>query len=366
MIYFIPYFVLFFTVYLVLLLLAIHRSRPLAPPPVPSPARPQVSILVAVRNEQATIIRCLEALSRLNYPSEQLEILLGDDDSSDHTAALIRAFIQHKPQFRYLLIREPLGHARGKANVLAHLSRAAAGDLFFITDADTAVPPDWIHRMLAGLKPGAGIVTGITTISGPGFLSRMQALDWIHALGMMQVVADLGLPVSTMGNNMLVTRKAYEATGGYENMPFSLTEDVQLFQAVIRQGFGSRNIFDAGVLAVSTPAPTLAALWQQRKRWMVGLRFLPWYMMLLVGAYGSFYAFILALGLFFSWQAMAVLFLGKVIVQTAFIHSCLRRLGLRMPLPVLLLFEFYLIFVSLITVSFYLLPGDITWKGRKY
>jgi cellulose synthase/poly-beta-1,6-N-acetylglucosamine synthase-like glycosyltransferase len=360
---FISYFALFFTVYLVLLLLMVlNRTRPL----VPFPATPLVSILIAVRNEEAHIIRCLEALTRLNYPPEKVEVLLGDDASADNTAALIRAFTLDKPQFRYLLIREPWGHARGKANVLAHLSQAASSDLFFITDADTAVPPDWIRRMLAGLKPDTGIVTGITTISGQGFLPRMQALDWINALGMMQVVSDLEMPVSTMGNNMLVTRKAYEATGGYENMPFSLTEDVQLFQAVIRRGFGCRNIFDAGVLAVSTPAPTLAALWQQRKRWMVGVRFLPWYMILFVGAYASFYAFGLALGLFFSWQAMAVLFLGKVMVQTVFIHSCLRRLGLRMPLPVLLLFEFYLIFVSLITVSFFLHPGKITWKGRKY
>jgi cellulose synthase/poly-beta-1,6-N-acetylglucosamine synthase-like glycosyltransferase len=362
MILFLFYFTLFFTAYLVLLVLAGHRRPPLAP----YPATPLVSILVAVRNEAEPIIRCLEAIARLNYPPERIEVLLGDDASTDNTAALIQRFIRDKPRFRYLFIQNQLGQARGKANVLAHLSRAASSNFFLITDADTAVPPDWIRRMLAGLKKDTGIVTGITSIAGRNLFARMQDLDWINALGLMQVVSDLGVPVSTMGNNVLITRQAYEATGGYENLPFSVTEDVQLFQAVIRQGLGTKNIFDAGVLAFSTPVPTVGALWQQRKRWMQGVKFLPWYMMLFVGVFGSYYSFMLALGLYVSWPAMMGVFFGKVILQTAFIHSCLRRLGLRKPVWVLLLFEFYLIFVSLISLSFFLFPGKITWKGRKY
>jgi cellulose synthase/poly-beta-1,6-N-acetylglucosamine synthase-like glycosyltransferase len=360
---FILYFTLFFAVYLVLLVL-INSNRP--PAQAPYPDTPLVSILVAVRNEEAQIIRCLESLARLHYPAEKIEILLGDDASTDHTAALIRQFIRDKPQFRYLLISGQLGRARGKANVLAHLARAAASDFYFITDADISLPPDWIRRMLAGLQADTGIVTGITTIGGQGLFPRMQALDWLHALGLMQVVSDLGFPVSTMGNNMLITRQAYAATGGYESLPFSLTEDVQLFQAVIRQGFATRNIFDAGVLAVSTPAPSWRALWQQRKRWMVGVPYLPWYMVLLAGLYACFYALCGILAIFAPGQVVAGLLFCKLMGQTAFIHSCLRRLGLQMPLPVLLLFEFYLIFVSLITFLYFLLPVKITWKGREY
>ncbi|WP_262489953.1 glycosyltransferase [Hymenobacter sp. AT01-02] len=69
-------------------------------------ARPRVSILIAARNEEATIERCLTALSRLNYPPEQLEILIGDDASTDNTAAIVAAFIANKPQFRLLSIRQ--------------------------------------------------------------------------------------------------------------------------------------------------------------------------------------------------------------------------------------------------------------------
>jgi cellulose synthase/poly-beta-1,6-N-acetylglucosamine synthase-like glycosyltransferase len=357
------YFVIFFWVYgVVLLRVVLSRHRP----PAPFPDTPMVSILIAVRNEEANIIRCLEAVARLQYPPEKIEVLLGDDASTDETAAQIQSFIRDKPGFRYHYIGNRLGRAQGKANVLAQLTRAATSDYFFITDADTALPDNWIRQMLAPLKPDTGIVTGITTIAGSALFARMQALDWINVLGMMQVLSDMDMPVSTMGNNMMVTRKAYEATGGYESLPFSLTEDVQLFQEVLRRGFGVKNIFDAGVLAVSLPAPSWPALWQQRKRWMGGLRYLPWYMLVMVSLYGAFYPLSLVLAYSYSWPLAAAVFLAKVTLQTAFIHRCLRRLGLRLPTGVLFLFEFYLIFASLITFLFFLLPGKIIWKDRKY
>ena len=100
-IFFQAYFIMYFGVYLaVLLLLALYRRKA----PAAVSGTPAVSILVAVRNEAHQILRCLESLSRLHYPSGQVEILLGDDGSTDNTADLIRDFIRDRPQFRYLLI----------------------------------------------------------------------------------------------------------------------------------------------------------------------------------------------------------------------------------------------------------------------
>src|SRR3972149_2502153 len=40
---------------------------------------PTVSIVVAARNEEDTIHRCLESLANLDYPDDKLEVLLVDD-----------------------------------------------------------------------------------------------------------------------------------------------------------------------------------------------------------------------------------------------------------------------------------------------
>src|SRR5690606_8145556 len=200
-------------------------------------------ILIAARNEENTIIRCLKAIEKLDYPPELIEVLIGDDASTDQTFKVIADYIAGKPNFRLISITSKLGQAKGKANVLAHLTRQATSGFFFITDADVAVSPGWINAMLSAQKSGAGIVTGITAVCGNQLSERMQRLDWLNSLGLIQVVSDLNLPVSTMGNNMLITREAYESTGGYENIKFSVTEDIALFREVLKRGFGFKNLY---------------------------------------------------------------------------------------------------------------------------
>ena len=358
------YFTIFFGIFLLVVVLQIIHAHKT---PAPLNTEPFVSILIAVRNEEHTILKCLEAISRLQYPAHKIEILLGDDASTDNTYEVIRNYIRHKLYYRCIRIKDNLGQARGKANVLAHLTRLATSNYYFITDADIQVPETWIRDMLAGTRaPNTGIVTGVTTITGTRLFQQLQAIDWVNALGLMQTVSDLKLPVSTMGNNMLVTRAAYEATGGYENMPFSVTEDVQLLKAAIKKGFRSCNIFHPGVLALSAPALTWRELLHQRKRWMQGIWHLPWYMSLVLIIYASFYAFCLPFVAYVSGWIVLDIFLAKLFLQTVFINRCLARLGLSYRLEKIILFEFYAIFVSLITILFFLLPLKVSWKERQY
>jgi cellulose synthase/poly-beta-1,6-N-acetylglucosamine synthase-like glycosyltransferase len=324
---------------------------------------PRVSILVAARNEAAIIERCLQALAELNYPADKLEILLGDDASTDDTAAVVRRFIAHKPQFRLLPIRHRLGTAHGKSNVLAHLYRAATADYFLLTDADMALHPDWVQTMLVAAPVGVGVVTGITTAGG-GLFGRLQGLDWLFGLNLIRLLTDCGLPISAVGNNMLVTRAAYESVGGYEALAFSITEDVQLFAQLVARGWHYRNLIDPRVLGISVPQPTVRLLLHQRKRWMKGTGRLPWQLGLLFSSYGVFYTML-------GWSELPLgtigaLLAAKVLCQTLFLLLTLRQAGHRERLPVLLLYEGYLLVMSLAVLAYTLWPGVLHWKERRY
>ena len=54
---------------------------------------PTVSIIVAARNEEKNILRCLQSLDKLIYPEGKLEIILVDDQSTDNTGKIIDKFI---------------------------------------------------------------------------------------------------------------------------------------------------------------------------------------------------------------------------------------------------------------------------------
>jgi len=344
-----------------LVLLRAAWPRPALPPLA---HYPRVSILVAARNEEANIGRCLQSLARLNYPADKLEILIGDDASTDATAAVVRRFVEGRPQFRLLSIRHRLGTARGKSNVLAHLCRAATADYFLLTDADMVLSPDWVQTMVAAAPPEVGVVTGITTADGPLF-GRLQGLDWLFGLNLIRLLTDCGLPITAVGNNMLVTRAAYESIGGYEALAFCITEDLQLFQRIVAQGWRCRNLIDPRVLGVSAPQPTLGHLLRQRKRWMKGASRLPWQLSALFSSYGLFYTVLGWPGLL-PLSTIGLLYAGKVLCQSLFLAITLRQAGHREHLGVLLLYDGYLLLMSLAVLAYTVWPGAIEWKARRY
>jgi len=363
MIFSVAYFILYFLLFLVLLWLLVFNRKHYR---TQLTQQPRISILIAARNEAFTIGRCLQAIEALDYPKEKLEVLIGDDASTDGTRAVIAAFIHDKPHYRCITITETLGQARGKANVLAQLARQATTDYYFYTDADIVVPPEWIKAMLSEMPPEVGVVTGITTIQGKTLFAKLQAMDWLYALGSMQVVSDLKLPVTAMGNNMVLRRQAYEAVGGFESIPFSITEDIAIFNQVLRKGWRFRNIYDRSVLALSTPAVSFKQFLHQRKRWMRGSMHLPFYMALIFILHAAYYPVLLPFFAYTSVGVMMAIFTFKLLLQSLYICICLKRLGRSASWWMYPLFELYMVISSVVLIVYFFLPIKTVWKGRKY
>ena len=343
--------------------------RPPAGLPAPTEVQdfPSVSILVAARNEAAALPRCLAALRALHYPLARLEILVGDDGSTDGTAAVAEAALRgYAGAARVLPIVGTRGAARGKANVLAQLAEAAKGEVFFITDADIAVPPTWLGALLAAAGPGVGIVTGITAVRGPRLFDDLQGMDWLLSLALVQVVSDLGRPVTAMGNNMLVTRAAYEATGGYAALPFSVTEDYALFRAVLARGYGFGHVFTAPARADSLPMPSWGALLTQRRRWLRGVQALPLRLRLELAAYSTIWPALAALAVVAGPGVALGIWGWKIAVQGLLTGLAFRRAGLRMPWGLLPLFELYTLAITAFVTWAQMRGGKVVWKGRSY
>ena len=329
---------------------------------------PYVTILLAVRNEENNLPRCFAAIENLDYPKDRLEVLIGEDNSTDNTFALVQQFIADKPNYRCIRIKENLGHARAKANVLAHLAREASSNYLFITDADIAVPRSWILTLLAPMMqdPKVGVVSGATTVEGNTIFEKIQTIDWAYSLGLIQVLSELPQPVSALGNNMLIKRDAYESVGGFETIPHSITEDDQIFQYLVKEGWNYRNLYQPDAHALSRPAPDFLTMLQQRKRWMTGSMHLPWFAVMVFVLHASFYIVLLTSIYYLSLKAMAMLGGAKFLLSVLLIRRSEKRLGLRDLLRYAPLFEVYLFLISSVLIPFYYLPIKINWKGRKY
>src|SRR5579872_3051029 len=221
---------------------------------------PLISILVAARNEEANIGACLDALLKQDYPKEKIEIWVGDDQSEDNTGSIARAYTERYNYVHLLSVETQLKHQRGKSNVLAQLAHQAKGDFLFVTDADMTVVPAWISCMMNYFSPEVGIITGVTAVKGKRLFDKLQNAEWLFYTGHGHFNAQRGKPVTAMGNNMAVRTSAYWQTGGYENIPFSVTEDYELFREISKKGFKFKTVFEKNALGFTHPLPTFDAL----------------------------------------------------------------------------------------------------------
>ncbi len=129
-----------------------------------------LTVIVPVYNGGVAFTRCLQALAASDRQPD--ELLVVDDGSTDSSAAVAQHYAA-----RLLYTAKP----RSGPSVARNLGAAEArGDVLFFTDADCAVHPDTLARLMAhfegGNPPEAVIGSYDTTPSESNFLSQYRNL----------------------------------------------------------------------------------------------------------------------------------------------------------------------------------------------
>lgn len=328
---------------------------------------PRVSILIPSRNEEKNLPECLASLGKLKYPLDKLQVILGDDRSIDKTRAILASYVEQHPEAILVDIQEcDTRKMNGKANALSQMAKKANGEVLLFTDSDCKVPENYALAMVAAWqRTGAGIITGITHVSGSRFLDKMQAMDWWLTLGMVKVISDVGISVTSMGNNMLISKKAYQSVGGFESIPFSLTEDFEIAKQILNKGFTSFHLVGKENLISTKPQKKIPDLLKQRKRWMAGAMDLPLFWKLLLGLQVLFFPSVVFL-LFLHPLLGVSLWICKVAIQSLFIMGFASKTEIKINKMDLILFEIYYMIAAWSTIVYYFWPAQTDWKGRRY
>lgn len=329
---------------------------------------PDVSILLAVRNESENIERCVNSLLRQNVKGITFEILIGDDNSEDDTYLKCQNYVEKHENISLHTVTSIKGSARGKANVLAHLAQKASGELLLFTDADMSLPSTWLQVMYENMeKKQLGILTGVTQVKGEKWWESWQSMEWLFALGLIKLLSDNQIPITAMGNNMMVRKEAYQQTGGYEKIPFSVTEDVALFRQVINHKWKFGQVYQKEVMGETLPVSSLKIWLRQRKRWMYGTRMMPVYLQMLLFINSLYLPLILLIISVGKPLLGTILFSADFIIKTLLLQRFLYQLKVKKSwLEVLSFQPTYLLLYLLATVNYLLPVNKVLWKGRKY
>lgn len=332
-----------------------------------------VSVLVAARNESAHIGSCLQALLQQQFPADRFEILVGDDHSEDDTAAIVEELrlriaadpLSAYPPIRLFSITEKKAGLLGKANVLAQLADKARGELLLITDADVQVNPLWIRSMIRQFSTGVALVSGTVSLFSDSLFGHLQNADWLFYMGQCAHRSEKGEPVTAIGCNMGIRTSSYRQIGGYEAVPFSVTEDYELFRVVREAGYECRHVLDRSVLVITHPVRSFRDLLRQRKRWLTGSFRKNRAFIISHNRAGLYLPFLLASGFlihpFMPLILLSMTWLEKII----FLRKVYKKLALPIP-AALALYPFYRVGCNFLFLFLQIRPGTVTWKGRPY
>jgi 1,2-diacylglycerol 3-beta-glucosyltransferase len=327
---------------------------------------PTATVIVAARNEESNIKRCLNSLGKLEYPEGKLEVLIVDDRSTDRTGEIIDEFISERENFRKIIPDEPKGKMVGKVNALATAIREANGQIILTTDADCGVKPLWVKSIASFYQNDVGMVDSYTTQLANNSFSGMQAIDFIYLLLVGGGTINLGIPISCIGNNMSFRKKAYDEIGGYEALPFSVTEDFTLLRAIYKlKRYKILFPLERDALVTSIPCPDFKNLYRQKKRWAVGGLGVP-----VRGFFIMFWGYVANLAiiltpLFYSPVWLYLVFF-KIAIDLFVLYPIHQKMGITKNLKYFFAYQIYYILYVLALPFIVLASRKVVWKGREY
>lgn len=325
----------------------------------------KVSILVAARNEAANIQNCIEALIDQKYPPSYFDIWIGDDNSNDDTAKIVKNLQPHFQNLHLLEVKESRNGLIGKPNVLAQLARKAEGEFFLITDADVYVPDSWINAFVEEFTDSVDLLSGVVALRGHNLFAQLQNADWISYMAKCYDSSKKGKPVTALGGNMAIRATAYKKIGGYENIPFSVTEDYELFRALTDAGHGFKTLFQENVLAFTNPVNTFKDLLKQRRRWVTSSFRRNWFSNVEFDMNSLYLPALIAVAVIFPPIIAVGLFLIKWIVDFISLKSSFNKLRIKINAGVIL-HSPYAMVCNFIFLYFIFFKAPIEWKGRIY
>jgi len=192
-------------------------------------ALPMVSVIIPVYNRPHEIQECLASLLTLDYPPENVEVIVVDDASRDHTAAVVR-------RFNVRLIIQPRNLGQSAARNIG--VGAAKGEIIAFLDSDCIARPGWLRELVPYFQdPRVALVGGHVDA-----YYREKRMDRYE-----QVCSALNMgPEPAMGRgdrcvfyvptcNMLVRKSAYALVGGLDES-LRVGEDVDLCWRLMAAG----------------------------------------------------------------------------------------------------------------------------------
>jgi glycosyltransferase involved in cell wall biosynthesis len=170
---------------------------------------PSVSLLVAAYNEAAVIGAKIQNALSLDYPGQQLEIVVASDGSTDTTCQVVRSFTEAAAgRVRLLDFPENRGKVATLNDAIPHLT----GEIVAFSDASSMLAPDSLRQLVQYFAdPRIGGVSGVYRVlkKDQSRLGAQEDFYWKYETFLKVQEAKLGGFTGAHGSLYAIRREQY-------------------------------------------------------------------------------------------------------------------------------------------------------------
>lgn len=232
--------------------------------------QPTFSIIIAARNEEESIQKCLSGLALQSYPKDKLEVIIINDQSTDNTEFLINAFIRQHPDSK---IRQLFTTgAGGKKAAIKKGIEEATSEYIVVTDSDCTHDSGWVIEINNYFQSTNAVFVAGPVMMQPedSLFSKFQCLEFNSLLASTAGSIGINKPFMCNGANMAFSKNAYfQLKANSMDERLASGDDVFLLFSM-KEKFGAERIAFARSresITFTSTNKTLGQFIQQRLRW---------------------------------------------------------------------------------------------------
>ena len=224
------------------------------------------SIIIAAKNEEKNIPDLINSLNNLNYPKENFEIILVDDNSSDNTFNAAKNLTNNIDNFKIFKITEK--ELPGKKGALTFGISKAKNPYIMITDADCLPSPNWLNIYSGAFSKGFDFIFGISPFEQNNYLAnRISCFENLRNSILTFAASKLNFPYSASARNFGFRKTSFEKLNGYANTAETLSgDDDLLLREAVKNKFKIGSIINKDALVLSSAKNTFKEYFIQKSR----------------------------------------------------------------------------------------------------
>ncbi len=237
-------------------------ARCLHRPVQKSAITPEVTLLIPAYNEASVIAAKIENSLTLDYPPEQLKIVVVTDGSDDETVDVVKSYAAQGVR----LLHQP--QREGKMAAINRVMPLLDGEIVVFSDANAMLNSGALRAIARNFAdPAVGGVAGEKRVLGGG-----EGLYWRYESFLKRCDSAITSVMGAAGELFAIRHRLFEPPP-----PSALIDDFVMSLRLVEAGW--RVVYEPQAVVTEPPSPTLAGEWRRRSRIAAGgfqsIRWLP-------------------------------------------------------------------------------------------